>query len=146
MSKLKLNNSILDFLKRNKIRICALSMCSCIMTGGILLQNIINENKNSSITQNEERIQSFNQLKKRLELNSTNIEVIKNDNGWYKLIDYNYKETPIYTINEDGERIIVGFIGEPICEIEYSFSAKKANELGLTELLESKINKNSKTK
>ena len=141
MKNLKINKSISTCLKNNKIKISAISLTTVIITtcGIIVYQNKIDKNNSTN---------KYNQMLNNIETclnNSSNIEVTFK-NGIYTITEYKYKETPIYNINENGEKIIENYEKVFVKSNKYSISAKQAEELDLTSLLESQLNNEIKTK
>ena len=142
MSKLKINDSILNFLKKNKIKICALSFTSAMI---ITSCGITNFQDKSNIVKDKYKT-LFNRIEYSLKNNSSNIEVKKNENGSYTITEYTYKEVPIFDTDENSQKIITGYKKEVTSWIEFYLSSKQAENLGLTNLLEEKTNNKVKTK
>ena len=143
MKKLKINESIFNFLKNNKIKLSALSLTAILITTCAVIDYQRKVNKNTSI---DKYNQMFSNIEQCLKNDSSNIEVIKNENGIYTITKYNYKEMPIFDKNENGENIITGYKKELVKSIQYSLSTEQAENLGLTNLLEEKTNNKVKTK
>lgn len=142
MSKLKINDSIAIFLKKNKIKISAIALIGVIITSSALL-NYKKTNKNTTL---DKYNQMFSNIEYCLKNDNSNVEVIKDENGIYTITEYNYKEIPIYDINKNGEKIVTGYKKELSKSSKYSISTKQSEELGLTELLEAKLNNKIKRK
>ena len=140
MKNLKISESISTFLKNNKIKISALSLTALIITTCGIITYQKKANKNNTTNNYKQMLNSVENCLN----NSSNIEVTF-ENEIYTITEYNYKETPVYNINENGEKIIENYKKDFIKSNKYYISAKQAEELDLTSLLESQLN-NIKTK
>jgi len=126
MSKLNTNNSIINFLKRNSIKICAVTMLTLSPT---FLASCKAKNDNINKQSTTIEYSKEDNLKKHIEQNIDNISVFENQGvGGY----YIYEE-----IYKDGN-----FIGYDQYFIEYS----KSENLELNDLLKSRENPNLKIK
>lgn len=126
MSKLNTNKSIINFLKKNSVKVCAVTMLTLSPT---FLISCKNKNDNTNISTTITEYSKEDNLKKYIEQNIDNISVVENQSvGGY----YIYEE-----IYKDGN-----FIGYNQYFIEYS----KAENLELNDLLKSRENPNLKIK
>ncbi len=143
MSNLKLNNSLSNRLNKNKIKLYALAMAGVMMvslTACNSNKTTKNETKPSAtIVMDDEKL--LQQIKSSVETNFDKIEVTKDsENNCYIIIEDNYMEIPLYNTDDEGQLVICGKQNKFLGTVEYNISFKDASSLGITELLEEKIN------
>ena len=146
MSNLKLNNSLFDFFKKNKAKICAIGMIGVMSLNLVACNSNTTNNKDyNTTTQNEttgEKIWITN-----IKNNIDNISVSKDlENSNYILLETQYFEIPYYEMDDNGDLFVSHTDKQVLDTVQYKISFDEANEYNLTELLESKVNNNKKIK
>lgn len=150
MSNLKLNNSLFDFFKKNKAKICAIGMIGVMSFNLVACGSSATDNKDynsnyNTTTQSEttgEKIWITN-----IKNNIDNISVSKDlENSNYILLETQYFEIPYYEMNDNGDLFVSHIDKQVLDTVQYKISFDEADEYNLTELLESKVNNNQKIK
>ena len=149
MSKLRVNKKIKKFFKKNKRRIVALTLSASLSTGLVYatMNKQININdKTSNNSSSKLNKEDLLKIKSDILDNIESIEVSINDNNDYHIIKTNYKETPIYDVNDDNQLYFKSVYIEYTGKEEYDISYYDAVYLGINELLNSKLKGYQKSK
>lgn len=135
MSKLNINNSIQNFLKNNKIRICAIALLTLIPISLCSCKAKEKTTTNSSIVIEQED----NNLRNHIIKNIDNINVVENQQvGGYYIYEEIYKEIPIYAINENNKKYIKDYEKNFVGYDQYFIQYEEAENLKIHELLKSR--------
>jgi len=154
MSKIKVNSNVGNFLKKNKVKICALALATTMVTTlGACSNKKQNEtiDTQSIISSNSESYYSdyYTVLRAHFTKNADDICVYKNLDdikNAYLIHEVVYKETPIYNVDSDGNRYVDHYDKEVVKNFGYEISYEDAEKAGIVEFLESKVVETSKIK
>ena len=148
MTKLKLNNSLSSFLKNNKVKLAAITLSLVMVTTlGACSSNKSNNQENISYDAIQAEEDRLIFLKENIEKNIDNMTIIKDiNNSIYFITEQSYSEIPIYDIDDNGKMYVKQIDKQELGVTSYSISFEQAQKLEVIELLESKVNADTKTK